>query len=425
MLVSERAPRHIFAGASVVFIAGLASLVLAFRDFPIAAPLPVAILAIAAILAELTAVELPRGGSTSLAFPLSIAASILAGPSAAGLVAVCTAVGLNDFQPNRPKYKVLFNFGQLSLSAVASGYAYVYLGGRVFYQAGGAAFTSDDFPAALLSLLALGIVAFSVNTALLSYVLSTERGISPLEVWTSGLAWAFPMQIALTFLGASVAQVMSIELFALALFFFPLVLSRQVYLRYINLKEAYLDTVRSLVGTIEAKDRYTRGHSDRVASLSERIASSMGMSETQVESVRIAAQLHDLGKVAMADSILQKTGKLTASEIDQIRTHPAVGAQIVEKVPALRELAPVVRHHHERYDGTGYGEGLARDAIPLEARILAVADSFDAMTTARSYRPAMPVAEAVNEMVACSGDQFDPVIVGHLFKVLDFDEPVL
>jgi len=339
-------------------------------------------------------------------------------------VAVCTAVGLNDFQPNRPKYKVLFNFGQLSLSAVASGYAYVYLGGRVFYQAGGP-FISEDFPAALLSLLALGIVAFSVNTALLSYVLSTERGVSPLEVWTSGLAWAFPMQIALTFLGASVAQVMSIDPFALALFFFPLVLSRQVYLRYINLKEAYLDTVRSLVGTIEAKDRYTRGHSDRVASLSERIASSMGMSETQVESVRIAAQLHDLGKVAMADSILQKTGKLTASEIDQIRTHPAVGAQIVEKVPALRELAPVVRHHHERYDGTGYGEGLARDAIPLEARILAVADSFDAMTTARSYRPAMPVAEAVNEMVACSGDQFDPVIVGHLFKVLDFDEPAL
>jgi putative nucleotidyltransferase with HDIG domain len=427
MLVSEHAPRHIYTGASVVFIAGLASLVVAFRDFPIAAPVPVAILAIAAILAELTAVELPRGGSTSLAFPLSIAASILAGPSAAGLVAVCTAVGLNDFQPDRPKYKILFNFGQLSLSAVASGYAYVYLGGRVFYQAGGPAlpFRSADFPAALLPLLALGIVAFSVNTALLSYVLSTERGISPLAVWTSGLAWAFPMQVALTFLGASVAQVMSIELFALALFFFPLVLSRQVYLRYINLKEAYLDTVRSLVGTIEAKDRYTRGHSDRVASLSERIASSMGMSETQVESVRIAAQLHDLGKVAMADSILQKTGKLTASEIDQIRTHPAVGAQIVEKVPALRELAPVVRHHHERYDGTGYGEGLARDAIPLEARILAVADSFDAMTTARSYRPAMPVAEAIDEMVACSGDQFDPVIVGHLFKVLDVDEPPL
>jgi putative nucleotidyltransferase with HDIG domain len=424
MLVSEHAPRRMYVGASLVFVAGLGLLLIALRDYPLAAYAPVVILAAAAILAELTAVALPRGGSTSLAFPLSIAASILAGPSAAGLVAVCTAVGLNDFRSRRPTYKILFNFGQLALSAVASGYAYVYLGGRVFYQPDGSvlSLTSADFPAALFPILALGIVAFTVNTVLLSYVLSTERGISPVAVWTSGLAWAFPMQIALTFLGASVAQVMSIELFALVLFFFPLVVSRQVYLRYVSLKEAYLDTVRSLVGTIEAKDQYTRGHSDRVAALSERIASSMGMTEEQVENVRIAAQLHDLGKVAMADSILQKPGRLTAGEIAQIRTHPEVGAQIVERVPALKDLAPVVRHHHERYDGTGYGEGLARDAIPLEARILAVADSFDAMTTARSYRPAMPIPEAVDEMVACSGDQFDPVIVGHLFKILDFGE---
>lgn len=424
MLVSERAPRRMYVAASAVFLAGLLALIAALRDLPIVMPLPVVILAAAAILAELTAVALPRGSSTSLAFPLSIAASILAGPGAAGLVAVSTAVGLNDFRSRRPTYKILFNFGQLSLSAVSSGYAYVYLGGRVFHQAAGAAplpLNSADFPAALLPLMALGIVAFSVNTALLSYVLSAERGVSPVTVWTSGLAWAFPMQVALTFLGASIAQVMSIELFALALFFFPLVVSRQVYLRYISLKEAYLDTVRSLVGTLEAKDRYTRGHSDRVASLAERIATSMNMSEAQVERVRIAAQLHDLGKVAMADSILQKTGKLTAAEVEQIRTHPEVGAQIVEKVPALKALAPVVRHHHERYDGNGYGEGLARDAIPLEARILAVADSFDAMTTARSYRRAMPMEDAIEEMVTCSGDQFDPVIVGHLFKVLDVD----
>lgn len=424
MLVSEHTPRRMYVGASSVFVAGFALLLIALRDYPIATPMPVIILAAAAILAELTAVALPRGGSTSLAFPLSIAASILAGPSAAGLVAVCTAVGLNDFRSRRPVYKILFNFGQLALSAVASGYTYVYLGGRVFYQPDGSVMplTSADFPLAVLPLLVLGIVAFAVNTALLSYVLSTERGISPMAVWTSGLAWAFPMQIALTFLGASVAQVMSIEWFALVLFFFPLVVSRQVYLRYVNLKEAYLDTVRSLVGTIEAKDQYTRGHSDRVAILSERIASSMGMSEEQVENVRIAAQLHDLGKVAMADSVLQNPGRLTATEIAQIRTHPEVGAQIVERVPALKDLAPVVRHHHERYDGTGYGGGLAREAIPLEARILAVADSFDAMTTERSYRPAMSIGEAADEMVACSGDQFDPVVVGHLFKIFDFGE---
>jgi putative nucleotidyltransferase with HDIG domain len=300
----------------------------------------------------------------------------------------------------------------------------LYLGGRVLYQANGSAapLTGADFPEILLSLLALGAVAFVVNTALLSWVLSVERGISPMDVWSSGLAWAFPMQVALTFLGASIAQVVSIELFGLVLFFFPLVVSRQVYMRYMKLREAYLDTVRSLVGTLEAKDEYTRGHSDRVAYLAERVARSMAMPEEQIERVRIAAQLHDLGKVAMADSVLNKPGRLTASEVEQIRTHPEVGAQIVERVPALRNLAPVVRHHHERYDGAGYGGGLSRDSIPIEARILAVADSFDAMTTARPYRPAMSVADAVDEMTACSGDQFDPVIVGHLIRTLEPSE---
>lgn len=420
MLVSERVPRRVLLSTLLVCIAGVTALVSAWNDYPVVAWTPVLILIAFAVLSEWTQVPLPGGGVTSLGFPLSIAASVLAGPFAAGLVALCSAAGLNDVRQKRPIRKVLFNLGLLPLSAVLSGYAYVYLGGRILYQPDGSVvpLSGADFPAALLSLLALGITAFTVNTLLLSYVLSAERGVSPVTVWASDLAWAFPMQIALTFLGASVAQVMSIELLALVLFFFPLLVSRQVYLRYVGLKEAYLDTVRSLVGTIEAKDRYTRGHSDRVAILAEGIARSMKMSEEQVERVRIAAQLHDLGKVAMADSILQKPGRLTAEEIAQIETHPAVGARIVERVPALRALAPVVAHHHERYDGGGYGSGLSRDAIPIEARILAVADSFDAMTTSRPYRPPMSIPDAIDEMVACSGDQFDPVIVGHFVKSL-------
>lgn len=422
--MTERTPRLVIVSSLLVGGSGLFALVFAARDYPVIVWLPVILLVVSAVLAEWTQVSLPNGALTSLGFPLSIAASVLAGPFAAGLVAACSATGLNDLKAKPPLHKVVFNLGQLSLSAVLSGYAYVYLGGRVLYQANGSAspLTGADFPEILLSLLALGAVAFVVNTALLSWVLSVERGISPMDVWSSGLAWAFPMQVALTFLGASIAQVVSIELFGLILFFFPLVVSRQVYMRYVKLREAYLDTVRSLVGTLEAKDEYTRGHSDRVAYLAERVARSMAMPEEQIERVRIAAQLHDLGKVAMADSVLNKPGRLTASEVEQIRTHPEVGAQIVERVPALRNLAPVVRHHHERYDGAGYGGGLSRDSIPIEARILAVADSFDAMTTARPYRPAMSVADAVDEMTACSGDQFDPVIVGHLIRTLEPSE---
>jgi len=418
--MTERTPRHIRVASALVGVLGLLSLVFAANDYPVVVWLPVLLLVLSAVLAEWTQVTLPNGAVTSMGFPLSIAASVLAGPFAAGLVAACSATGLNDLRAKPPLHKIIFNVGQLSLSAVLSGYAYLYLGGRILYQRSAypTPFTAADFPETLLSLLALGAAAFAVNTALLSYMLSAERGVSPIEVWSSGLAWAFPMQVALTFLGASIAQVVSIELLGLLLFFFPLLVSRQVYLRYVKLKEAYLDTVRSLVGTLEAKDEYTRGHSDRVAFLAERVARSMAMSEEQIERVRIAAQLHDLGKVAMADSILNKPGRLTSSEIEHIRMHPEVGAQIVEKVPALRNLAPIVRHHHERYDGAGYVAGLSKDAIPIEARILAAADSFDAMTTARPYRPAMSVHEAIDELVACSGGQFDPVVVGHLVRSL-------
>jgi len=206
----------------LVGASGLFALLYAARDHPVIVWLPVILLVVSAVLAEWTQVSLPNGALTSLGFPLSIAASVLAGPFAAGLVAACSATGLNDLKAKPPLHKVVFNLGQLSLSAVLSGYAYVYLGGRVLYQANGstAPLTGADFPEILLSLLALGAVAFAVNTALLSWVLSVERGISPMDVWSSGLAWAFPMQVALTFLGASIAQVVSIELFGLILFFF-------------------------------------------------------------------------------------------------------------------------------------------------------------------------------------------------------------
>lgn len=418
--MSECVPRRLLASSFVVGTAGLAAVYLAWRDYPVSVWLPVAILVLSAVLSEWTQVLLPGGDLTSLGFPLSIAAAVLAGPFAAGLVALCSATGFSDVKSRRAVHKVYFNMGQLSLSAVISAYAYLYLGGRILCAPDGTVLplSSADFPKTLVSLLALGIVAFSVNAALLSYAISSERGVTFASVWTSSLAWAFPMQIALTFLGASIAQVISIQPLSVLLFFFPLVVSRQVYLRYVNLKEAYLDTVRSLVGTLEAKDEYTRGHSDRVASFAEQVARSMEMSDEEIERIRIAAQLHDLGKVAMADSVLHKPGRLSAAELEEIRTHPEIGASIVERVPALRDLATVVRHHHERFDGGGYGYGLAGEEIPLEARILAVVDSFDAMTTARPYRSAMSVSDAIHEMNACSGAQFDPVVVGHLIKIL-------
>jgi len=420
--VSGRAPRRLWALSYVVLCSGIALLAVSWWNLPIAHSMPVLALALAAVVAEVAAaVALPRGGSTSLGFPLSIAAAVMSGPAAAGVVAACSAAGIQDVRSNKPLHQILFNVGQLTVSAVVSGHVYLLLGGRVFFEKGvePSRLTAADFPTILVPILALGITAFLVNSTLLSIVLSMDRSVSPWKAWRSGLAWVFPMQIGLTFLGVSIAQVMSIEPLGLLLFFFPLVVSRQVYLRYVDLKAAYLDTVRSLVGALESKDPYTSGHSERVAKLAEAVARSMGFSEEELEHVRLAAQLHDLGKMAIANTVLMKPGRLTSEEIGAIRLHPGVGAGIVERVPSMRGLAPIVRHHHERFDGDGYGSGLARDEIPIAARILAVADSFDAMTTERAYRDAMSLQEAIEEVLACSGTQFDPEVVEHFVRVVE------
>jgi putative nucleotidyltransferase with HDIG domain len=172
---------------------------------------------------------------------------------------------------------------------------------------------------------------------------------------------------------------------------------------------------------LRLRDVYTRGHSERVAEYAAAIAGSMGLSEESIERIRLAAQLHDLGKVGLSDSVLCKAGRLTTDEYTEVQHHPQTGAEIVERVPALAELAPIVRHHHERYDGTGYGDGLSGEDIPLESRILAVADSFDAMTSSRAYREALSSSAAFEEILACQGSQFDPGIVMHLRAAIAAD----
>lgn len=160
------------------------------------------------------------------------------------------------------------------------------------------------------------------------------------------------------------------------------------------------------------KDAYTGGHGRRVAFYAERIASTMGLPHLEVNAVREAALLHDIGKIGIADAILTKPGELTTEEFGAIREHPAMGAGIVESIPLLAHHAPAVRHHHERFDGGGYPDGLHGHHIPLAARIIAVADVLDALNSDRSYRGSMPLDAAVTEIGKASGKQFDPEIAG-------------
>ena len=180
---------------------------------------------------------------------------------------------------------------------------------------------------------------------------------------------------------------------------------------YRTLKKAHLDSVRVLVEAIDAKDPYTRGHSDRVRRMGLQIATFLGFSEERMEMLEYGALLHDIGKIGIKDEILQKPGTLSPEEYQSIQEHPLIGAKIVEGIDFFKDKIPMIRHHHEHFDGTGYPDGLVGEAIPVEARIIAVPDAFDAMASLRPHQRAMALEGVLLEMEKCKGGQFDPKIL--------------
>jgi HD-GYP domain-containing protein (c-di-GMP phosphodiesterase class II) len=170
-------------------------------------------------------------------------------------------------------------------------------------------------------------------------------------------------------------------------------------------------TVAALTRAVERRDPYARGHADRVTELAVAIGRRLGFEGERLEELRLGARLHDVGKLAVSARVLLKAGALTTGELLQIRAHPSAGARLVGSDDELRNALPYVLYHHERWDGGGYPEGRAGDAIPLGARIIGVADAFDAMTSDRPYRRALAVGQALAELFRCAGSQFDPAVV--------------
>ncbi len=172
-----------------------------------------------------------------------------------------------------------------------------------------------------------------------------------------------------------------------------------------------------LTASIDAKDPYTCGHSQRVAMISRKLGEMCGFDRQRVENLYLAGLLHDIGKIGVPESVLCKPGKLSNEEFDMMRRHPVIGANILSNIRQIQTVMPGVLYHHERIDGRGYPEGLAGDELPMEGRIVGLADSFDAMTSSRTYRNAMPLESVIAEIMRCSGTQFDPVLVDHLLSL--------
>lgn len=188
-----------------------------------------------------------------------------------------------------------------------------------------------------------------------------------------------------------------------------------------QLEQAYLDMVQTLRYTVEAKDTYTRGHSDRVSEYSVLIGEKLGLPEDQIKTLKIGGLFHDIGKIGIPDSILLKPGKLTDDEYSEIKNHPSIGAHILSSAAIFKEMIPIVKYHHEKYDGNGYPSRLRGEDIPYLARITAVADTFDAMTSRRSYRDAMDLQKVIDEIKRCEGTQFDPQIAEAFLEILEND----
>ena len=195
------------------------------------------------------------------------------------------------------------------------------------------------------------------------------------------------------------------------LIFGPLLLARYSFSLYINMKKMYFDTIRTLSNALDAKDEYTNGHSHRVAEYSVMIAEKMQFTPKDIETIKTAALLHDIGKIGIKDNVLNKPGKLDFKELYEVQQHPEIGANILKDVAALEKVSSIIRYHHERYDGLGYPDSVSGADLPIESAIIAVADAYDAMTSDRSYRKAMSHEAAIEIIKSGSGSQFHPNVV--------------
>ena len=340
-----------------------------------------------------------------------IAAVVLGGPLAGAIVAAIGTTDSRELRGEVPWYGTLFNHS----SVVAS----VVVGGIVYELVRSASDTAPLPMAEVISFLGLLLGSgayYAANGALAVLAVSARTGTPLSTVWAQDLG-----AIALNLVGLAPLSWLMAESFTLpngvgwwatALFGIPLFTTHLATRRYVETRELFEQTIGALANAVDARDRYTRGHSNRVSRISEAMCRVMGLPEAQIEIIKWAGLLHDVGKIGIRDDILLKEGPLDREERILMNQHPTIGAEIVAPARQLHNEAPLIKTHHEWFNGSGYPDGVEALDIPLGARILGVADAYEAMTSARPYRKqALSHEIAIGELRKYSGIQFDPEIV--------------
>jgi HD superfamily phosphohydrolase YqeK len=368
------------------------------------------------LLAEVGSVT-ARDTSYSVSYVIGVATLVALGPAAA---AVAAAIGGLDLIVRRRHHawvlrRVFFNSGQYALSTAISGTTYVLLGGPV------GSLTAKAFPRVLFAVGIASVLHFTVNVFLVAVMVSIVGGKGLREVFHANYSSIVGRTLAFALVGLFLGGLyLQIGIWAPLFVLVPLLVARRVLQAAAEMDGAYESTLKALVTAIEAKDAYTRGHAERVSKLTTMIARELGFTEKQVHSIRIAALMHDVGKLVVSTAILTKPGKLTDEEYEHMKWHPIFGCEVIEEIDFLREGEAVnaVRHHHERLDGRGYPDNLFGDDVPLTARVVMVADAFDSMTSTRTYRFAKSVDDGLRELRRCAATQFDPLCISALDRAI-------
>lgn len=312
---------------------------------------------------------------------------------------------------NSPWFGTVFNYCALVLPILLGNFLYMLLGGTHPISK-----VSEN----LIYIVIFCAVVFLVNTILISILLSiqTNKGIIYCIVGNIRLCLLnvlimapFGIMIAIIYRQYSYKGVL--------LLLFPVALARYTFSLYIQAKTQYIQTVDALMRAMEARDKYTEGHSQRVSELSVKIAKQLKYNDWKIEDLKIAALLHDVGKIGIDDNILNKPGRLSEEEFNIIKSHPDLGYNILRNIKNLENIIPIVRNHHERYDGKGYPDGKKGEELNLDVFIVQLADSIDAMATDRPYRKAMNEDQILSEIKKHSGTQFHPKIVDAYLGVLE------
>lgn len=279
---------------------------------------------------------------------------------------------------------------------------------------------ANDPLATLARIVAAGLAFTVVNMSIAVMTAALRTHQSFLRVWSLSVANVVTATAAQVLLGWLMAVVaVQIGLWAAFMVMIPLQLARYSMSKYTEMRDQFFGSVSALSQAIDAKDGFTRGHADRVSRIAGAIAREMGTPEADIERIELAALLHDIGKIAVPDRILMKPARLEPDERKAMQHHPLFGAAILEPSTALRPLVPMVLHHHENYDGTGYPEGLKGDEIPFGSRVIIVADAYEAMTSDRIYRKAPGHDAAMEQLHRHKGAQFDPKVVRALDQLVE------